>query len=83
MDSGRSKQPTTSLVENDEMRGPPVRHLWAHGCRVLVAIDEEDALENRRVGGADADLILVNLFGSTSAMSPTGCGISRHASSLE
>jgi hypothetical protein len=40
-----------------------VRNLWAQGYRVLIAVGEEDAVE--RIGGVDADLLLVNLVGMT------------------
>jgi DNA-binding response OmpR family regulator len=64
MDSRQGMQPTIFLVENDdETRGLLVRNLWADGYQVIVAVDEEDALE--RVGGVDADIMLVNLAGKT------------------
>jgi DNA-binding response OmpR family regulator len=66
MNSGHSNQPTIFLIEeDDETRRPLVNNLRAYGYRVLVAFDEEDALE--RVGGGhlQADLVLVNLIGMT------------------
>jgi CheY-like chemotaxis protein len=58
------KRPTIFLVENDEeTRRPLVRNLRGYGYRVVVAVDEEDALE--RVAGVDADVVLVNLVGKT------------------
>ena len=64
MNSGQGKQPTIFLIEeDDETRRPLVSNLWAQGYRVVVAVDEEDALE--RAGGVAADLVLVNLVGKT------------------
>jgi DNA-binding response OmpR family regulator len=64
MNEGQSKQPTIFLLEeDDDTRRPLVSNLRSYGYRVMVAVDEEDALE--RVGGFDADLILVNLVGKT------------------
>jgi DNA-binding response OmpR family regulator len=64
MNEGQSEQPTIFLIEeDDETRRPLVSNLRSYGYRVIVAVDEEDALE--RVGGVEADLILVNLVGKT------------------
>jgi DNA-binding response OmpR family regulator len=66
MNGTREKQPIIFLIEEDEeTRRPLVSNLRALGYRVIVAVDEEDALE--RVGGAGlaADLVLVNLVGTT------------------
>src|SRR5215207_702751 len=64
MDSRQGMQRTIFLVENDdETRGLLVRNLWADGYQVIVAVDEEDALE--RISGVDADIMLVNLAGKT------------------
>lgn len=51
------------LEEDDDTRGPLVANLRRRGYRVIVALDEEDALE--RIGGVPADLILVNLVGKS------------------
>jgi DNA-binding response OmpR family regulator len=62
MNSKQAKQPTIFLIEeDDETRRPLVKNLRRNGYRVIVATDEEDALE--RVGGGQvhADLVLVNL----------------------
>lgn len=61
-----TNQPTIFLVEeDDETRRPLVQNLRRHGYHVVVALDEEDALE--RVGGGHlhADLVLVNLVDKT------------------
>jgi DNA-binding response OmpR family regulator len=50
MNSPQGKQATIFLIEEDEQtRKPLVENLRSNGYRVIVAIDEEDALE--RVGG--------------------------------
>ena len=64
MNEGQTKRPTIFLIEeDDETRGALVSNLRSYGYRVLVAFDEEDALE--RVGGEGvvADLVLGNLVG--------------------
>ena len=66
MNDGQKKQTTIFLIEeDDETRRPLVSNLRGYGYRVVVAVDEEDALE--RIGGAgvDSDLVLVNLVGKT------------------
>lgn len=62
MISEQEKQPAIFLIEeDDETRKSLVENLRSKGYRVIVAIDEEDALE--RVGGGQvhADMVLVNL----------------------
>jgi DNA-binding response OmpR family regulator len=60
------KRPTIFLIEeDDETRMPLVSNLRTHGYRVIVAFDEEDALERVGGGGVAADLMLVNLIGKT------------------
>ena len=62
----QSKQPTIFLVEEDEVtRRPLVSNLRRYSYRVIVAIDEEDALERVGGGGVNADLVLVNLIGKS------------------
>jgi CheY-like chemotaxis protein len=58
-------QPIIFLVEEDDDTRPILKHnLKTYGYRVLLALDEEDALE--RIGGVrHADLLLVNLVGRT------------------
>jgi DNA-binding response OmpR family regulator len=66
MNSGQRNQPTIFLIEeDDDTRRPLVRNLRAQGYRVIVAVDEEDALERVGGGRAPADLVLVNLVGRT------------------
>jgi CheY-like chemotaxis protein len=66
MDDERKKQPTIFLIEEDEeTRRPLVSNLRSYGYRVVVAVDEDDALERVGGGGVDADLVLVNLVGKT------------------
>jgi CheY-like chemotaxis protein len=50
------------IEEDDETRRLLVRNLRDYGYRVVVALDEEDAI-GRIGGGVNADLILVNLVG--------------------
>jgi DNA-binding response OmpR family regulator len=59
-------QATIFLIEEDDDTRPILRsNLKRYGYRVLLALDEEDALERASGGGARADLILVNLVGKT------------------
>lgn len=52
------------IEEDDETRRPLVHNLRGYGYRVLVALDEADALD-RVGGGVPADLVLVNLVGKS------------------
>jgi DNA-binding response OmpR family regulator len=62
MNNGQEKQPTIFLIEeDDETRKPLVENLRRNGYRVIVAIDEEDALERVGDGHVRADIVLVNL----------------------
>ena len=64
MDTGQGKQATILLVEEDDDTRPLLRgNLQSHGYRVIVALDEEDALERVGGGHVQADLVLVNLIG--------------------
>ncbi|MDQ1522708.1 MAG: hypothetical protein QOE47_632 [Pyrinomonadaceae bacterium] len=67
MTNEQGSRPTIFLVEEDDDTRPVLRqNLQNYGYRVLLALDEEDALE--RIGGvAHADLFLVNLVGKTPA----------------
>ena len=81
MDTGRETQATIFLVEEDDDTRPLLRkNLQRYGYRVILALDEEDALE--RVGGGQvhADLVLINLVGkSTEDVLQTGRRIRKHA----
>lgn len=50
---------------DEETRRPLVSNLRGYGYRVVVAVDEEDALKRVGGGGVFADLVLVNLVGET------------------
>lgn len=59
-------RPTIFLIEEDDDTRPLMReNLVRAGYQVLLAVDEEDALQ--RVGGrqVNADLVLINLVGRT------------------
>lgn len=64
MSSEQGKQPTILLIEeDDETRRPLVENLRKDGYRVIVSIDEEDALERVESGHVHADLVLVDVVG--------------------
>jgi DNA-binding response OmpR family regulator len=64
--SNQEEQRTIFLIEeDDETRRPLVDNLRRHGYRVIVALDEEDALERVGGGHVHADLVLVNLVGKS------------------
>jgi DNA-binding response OmpR family regulator len=57
---------TILLIEEDDEARPLIRHnLRRQGYDLLVAVDEASALNWLSAGGANADLILVNLVGQT------------------
>jgi CheY-like chemotaxis protein len=65
LNTEHSGQPCILLVEEDnETRPILANNLRKRGYRVLLALDEEDALE-RVEGGVHADLVLVNLVGKS------------------
>jgi DNA-binding response OmpR family regulator len=60
------KRATVFLVEEDDDTRPILkRNLQAYGYRVIIALDEEDALERAAGGQVPADVILVNLVGKS------------------
>jgi len=64
MSREQGSQATVFLIEeDDETRAVLKRNLKSYGYRVVLALDEEDAME--RVGNSPihADLILLNLLG--------------------
>jgi DNA-binding response OmpR family regulator len=66
MSNEQGNQPTIFLVEeDDETRRPLVNNLRREGYRVIVALDEEGALERVGGGHVHADLVLVNLVGKS------------------
>ena len=66
MNQEPGNQPTIFLVEEDDDTRPILkRNLKAYGFRVLLALDEEDAMERVGNGVNHADLLLVNLVGRT------------------
>ena len=81
MDSEQGKKPTIFLIEeDDETRRPLVQNLRREGYRVIVSIDEEDALERVSGGHVYADLVLVNLVGKPlDELLRVGRGVREHA----
>ncbi|MFL6228233.1 MAG: hypothetical protein ACJ741_05605 [Pyrinomonadaceae bacterium] len=66
MSSRDQAQSTIFLLEEDDDTRPLLRrNLEAEGYRVIVAVDERDALERVEGGHVAADLVLVNLVGTT------------------
>lgn len=57
---------TIFLLEADDETRPVLKsNLQRYGYRVIVALDEEDALERAEEGGVRADLVLVDVVGTT------------------
>jgi CheY-like chemotaxis protein len=66
MSEQRESKGTIFLVEEDDETRPILKNnLRNHGYRVLLAVDEEDALERMSGGHVRADLILVDLVGKS------------------
>jgi CheY-like chemotaxis protein len=64
--SGQENRRTIFLIEEDDDTRPILRqNLKNDGYRVLLAIDEEDALDRVEGNGAQADLVLINLIGKS------------------
>ncbi|MCA1564897.1 MAG: hypothetical protein LC803_04560 [Acidobacteria bacterium] len=60
----RLNQPCIFLIEeDDDTRHVLKQNLTRHGYRVLVALDEEDALDRLGRGGLPADIVLIDLVG--------------------
>ncbi len=58
--------PVIFLIEEDNQTRPPLRRsLKSNGYDIVLAIDEEDALERVRDNRVKADLILINLLSKT------------------
>ena len=80
--SGEENRRTILLVEEDDETRPVLRaNLQTHGYRVLLALDEEDAIDRVSGGGAAAaDLVLVDLVGKApEAALAAGRRIREHA----
>lgn len=79
--SGQENRRTIFLIEEDDDTRPILRkNLKNDGYRVLLALDEEDALERVNGYGANADLVLINLVGkSLEAVLAAGRRIRAHA----
>lgn len=57
---------TIFLIEEDDDTRPLLKqNLKRYGYRVIIAVDEEDALERVDEGTVPADLILLNLVGKS------------------
>ena len=66
MSAEEGKQLTILLIEeDDDTRRPLVQNLKGYGYRVIVALDEGDALDRVGSGYVHADLVLVNLVGKS------------------
>lgn len=66
MNTEQPNQPTIFLVEEDDDTRPILKsNLQRYGYRIILALDEEDAIERVRDGQTQADLILVNLVGKS------------------
>ena len=80
MDKENRVQPVILLIEeDDETRSLLRRNLQKDGYRLLLAVDEEDALNRLAGGQVRADLILINLVGKTPAeVLQTGQRIREH-----
>ncbi|HEY0100470.1 MAG TPA: hypothetical protein VGB76_16110 [Pyrinomonadaceae bacterium] len=72
---------TIFLIEEDDDTRPLLKHnLQVDGYRVLLALDEEDALARMDGHSAHADLVLINLVGKPlEAVLATGRKIREHA----
>ena len=65
MGTGQEKQPTIFLIEEDDDTRVVLKdNLTRYGYRVIVAIDEEDALD-RVSNGLSADLVLIDVVGKS------------------
>lgn len=76
MSKGDNKRATIFLIEEDDDTRPILKsNLQRNGYHVIVALDEEDALERVGGTGVHADLVLVNLVGKTVE---EGLAVGRH-----
>ena len=66
MNTAQGTRATIFLVEEDDDTRPILKeNLKRYGYRVIVAVDEEDALERVGGGHVQAELVLLNLIGKT------------------
>jgi CheY-like chemotaxis protein len=66
MNSKGSERPTIFLIEEDDDTRPLLREsLEREGYRVLLAVDEKDAMDRVSGGLMDVDLVLINLVNKT------------------
>lgn len=81
MNTEQENQATIFLIEEDDDTRPLLRKsLQRYGYRIIVAVDEEDALERVGDGRVQADLVLINLVGKpTEEVLNTGRRIRQHA----
>jgi DNA-binding response OmpR family regulator len=81
MSNEQGRQPTIFLIEeDDDTRRVLVRNLRSSGYHLIVALDEEDALERVGGGHVHADLVLVNLVGKPLAeLLRVGREVRKHA----
>ncbi len=63
MSGGENRRTILLVEEDDETRRVLRANLQTYGYRVLLALDEEDAFDRVGGGGAEADLVLINLVG--------------------
>jgi CheY-like chemotaxis protein len=81
MSNEKGNQPCIFLVEEDDDTRPILKqNLIRYGYRVLMALDEEDALERVGGGHVHADLVLIDLVDkSTDEVLDIGRRIRTHA----
>lgn len=81
MSSSGDKTRTIFLIEEDDDTRPLLKeNLQRHGYKVIIALDEEDAMERVMGGQIEADLILVNLVNkSTEEAVSLGRRVREHA----
>lgn len=83
MISSNGEKPSILLIEEDDETRPVLRHnLIRDGYLVLLALDEEDAIERISGRQVNADLILINLVGrSVEATLQAGRRVREHVES--
>lgn len=81
MIEAQRKRATIFLIEEDNDTRPILKaNLKTYGYRVLLALDEEDAMERLDGGLMRADLLLLNLVGKTAdEVLEIGRRLRRHA----